>query len=80
MLRVRGVAAVKFLVGRKKSLRRGLNFFPFGQKIILRWAKKKFGGATAHIAATPLLRVCIFGNGLTRLTKFDCRSDCRSVI
>ena len=32
---VRGVAAVKFLVGQKKSLRRGLYFFPLVQKIIL---------------------------------------------
>ena len=27
---------------KKKSLRRGLYFFPFGQKIILSWAKKKY--------------------------------------
>jgi hypothetical protein len=37
-----GVAAVKFLVGQKKSLRRGLYFFPFGQKMILSWAKTKY--------------------------------------
>ncbi len=37
---IRGVAAVKFLVGQKKS--RGLYFFPFGQKIIMSWAKKNY--------------------------------------
>ena len=37
---IRGVAAVKFLVG-KKIDKKGSIFFPFGQKIILTWAKKK---------------------------------------
>jgi len=40
---VRGVAAVKFLVEQKKrSIRRGLYFFPSGKK-------KIFGGADAQI-------------------------------
>jgi len=41
-----GRSSSQIFGGAKKSLRRGLYFFPFGQKIIMSWAKKKkFGGA-----------------------------------
>jgi len=39
---MQGRSSSQIFGGAKKSLRMGLYFVPFGQKIILSWAKKKY--------------------------------------